>query len=119
MAEPHAELGHKEQPDGWRGSGDPHDLPGFHALGADAHTSWLVIHQDLGSLQVWQPPALRARSSELPGAAMNVPDILSVLGALLTNMASLSHSRHLLSTGLVTSHHSTAGVRWQGTILNG
>src|SRR6266852_1891115 len=72
------------------GSGDPHHLPRLHALGTDPHAPLLVIHQELSSLQVRQPPALRARSSELPGATMTMPDIMPVLGALFADMASLS-----------------------------
>src|SRR5947209_1912748 len=81
-------------------SGDPHHLPRLHALGTDPHAPRLVVHQDLSSLQVRQPPAFRARTSQLPGAAMNVPDILPILRALFADMASLSQSWHLLSAGL-------------------
>jgi hypothetical protein len=112
-------LGHGNNPGRGCRSGDPHHFPGLHALGTDSHAPRRVIHHDLGSLQVGQPPALRARSAELPGAAMNVPDILPVLGALVADMASLSQSWHLLSAGMLTSHHSTAGARFQGKGLYG
>lgn len=47
------------------------------------------------------------------------PDVLSVLRALIADMASLSQSWHLLSAGLATSHHNTGGARLQGRPAHG
>ena len=86
------------------GSGDPSDLAGFQALRADPHAPRLVLDHNLGDLQIGQPFPLGARSPEFPGTTMHVPDILTILGSLIADVASLSQVGYLLSAGFATSH---------------
>jgi hypothetical protein len=91
-------------------SGDPNDLSGLQALRAHSHAPRLVVHEDLGNLQIGQPPALGARGAEFPGPAVRVSYVLAVLRPLCAKMTSLSQSWHLLSAGLATLHLTTVGA---------